>query len=210
MTITILLHTLSILNPKANLHKTFSMQYIHISIFNSLSHSLWESEATTLHILCSLHYEQGLKVVITLNWGTKLIKIKLVKNIYVSQNYSAKFSNKGLSLICGGGGKQICGGMNMNGPHRFTCLNTWSQVSGTSRRMRSCDLWGGVCHWGLALRFQRTWIIPSVVYLLLALRCCFGYLLPPTLPSWTLILKFKPKRSISFICYCSHGLLSQQ
>lgn len=100
MTITILLHTLSILNPKANLHKTFSMQYIHISIFNSLSHSLWESEATTLHILCSLHYEQGLKVVIALNWETKLIKIKLVKNIYVSQNYSAKFSNKGLSLIC--------------------------------------------------------------------------------------------------------------
>lgn len=40
MTITILLHTLSILNPKANLHKTFSMQYIHISIFNSLSHAL--------------------------------------------------------------------------------------------------------------------------------------------------------------------------
>lgn len=99
MTITSLLHTLSILNPKANLHKTFSMQYI----FNSLSHSLWESEATTLHILCSIHYEQGLKVVITLNWGTKLVKIKLVKNIYVSQNYSLNSATRAFLWYVWGG-----------------------------------------------------------------------------------------------------------
>lgn len=37
MTITILLHTLSILNPKTNLHKIFSVYYIHISIFNKFT-----------------------------------------------------------------------------------------------------------------------------------------------------------------------------
>ena len=49
-----------------------------------------------------------------------------------------------------------------------SCLNTWSPVGGTVwERLGGVTLLKEVCHWGQALRFQRSYFIPSVLLWLL-------------------------------------------
>lgn len=64
-----------------------------------------------------------------------------------------------------------CGGLTRNGPHRLINLNIWSLVGET--------VWEGfgvletVCHWGVALRFQKALgIPPPSVYLSFAVSLC--------------------------------------
>ena len=48
----------------------------------------------------------------------------------------------------------LCGELNMYGPHRLTCLNTWPIGSSNIRRcaLVEVDVWGSVSLWGKALR----------------------------------------------------------
>lgn len=60
-----------------------------------------------------------------------------------------------------------CGGSNENGPHRPTCLNNWSLVSGTNQKevLVGVSLLEKVCHWGWTLRFQKSmpgWVSHSL------------------------------------------------
>jgi hypothetical protein len=147
--------------------------------------------------------------------------MKLLKNVYASPNYSAKFSNNGHSLTCvyvcpcahvrvhvkgEGGDKQICVGLNTNAPHRLLCLNIWSQVGGCEKDWIWPPGRGGL--WGLE---GPSPFAHSVLCLLLTQQLLQ---LPATaihsafLPPWTLTLKFKPKRSHFF--YMSHCLCNRK
>lgn len=61
------------------------------------------------------------------------------------------------------------GSFNENGPHWLVYLNTWFPVGGTVwLGLEGVTFLEEMCHWGQALRFQKTHIIPRMPLCLLS------------------------------------------